>query len=110
MLLVGALVETVAGDGVDVDHGLVEGEERVAILRRVRFELVAAADAATSSEACVRNGERQADQPNSEIGKRTSPCRSQAPSRATVDPGLRSSRVPRATYPYLACHPLRFPC
>jgi hypothetical protein len=95
-----ALAETVAGDVVDVDGGPVEGEEHVATLWRVRFEPVAAAlDAATSSDAYGQNGERQVDQPNSEIGKRTRQCCSQTPSDATVEPGLRLSLVPRATYP-----------
>ena len=89
MLLVGAL--SASGETVvDVVDGLVVGT-----LRRVQFEPVATVDAATSSE----NGKRQADQPNSEIGKQMSQCCSQAPSRATVEPGLRSSLVPRTTHP-----------
>jgi len=53
-----ALIGTVAGDGVDVDDGLVEEEERVGILRRVQVEPVVAVDAATSSDAYGQNGER----------------------------------------------------
>ena len=97
--LVGALLALVEGDGVDVDYGLVEREKRVATLQKVLFELVPAVDAATSSDAYVQNEEHQADQPNSEIGQRTRQCWAQAPSRATVGPDLRSSLVPRPTYP-----------
>ena len=100
MRLVGAflaLAETGVGDAVDVDGGLVEAEGRVATLWGVR-PVAAALDAATSSDADGQNGERQVDQPNSEIGKGTRQC-SRTPSGATVEPGSRLSLVPRTTYP-----------
>ena len=101
MRLVGAflaLAETGVGDAVDVDGGLVEAEGRVATLWGVR-PVAAALDAATSSDADGQNGERQVDQPNSEIGKGTRQCCSRTPSGATVEPGSRLSLVPRTTYP-----------
>ena len=67
----GASRRCVEGDGVDVNH---EGEERVATLLRVRFQSVPGVDAATFPDPYVQNGKRQADKPNSEIGKRTRYC------------------------------------
>lgn len=124
MLLVGTstrFVEAVAGapqragaqaaivaDGVAVDDGL-EGEEGAAVtLWRVQFERVGGVvDIATSSDACIQNWERHAHRPNSGIGSRKRPCCSQAPSRATLGPGLWPCLVPRAICP---CRSLRFPC